>query len=286
MSAGKWKRWRRASQLFIVLFFLALPVSNRLGQYEVLGNLASLQIGPIHMVDPATGISSILAARTVHTTLITGFIIPFLLAFALGPVFCSWVCPWGFLSEGIDRLLKRRVIKQWKWLGKLRWTTLALFFLLSFGIGVPLVATFSAPRLITQLPFEIIFLGALSNGTLTLLALLLLLEFVLPRRLWCRALCPVGSLLVLLRLPWTMTIRWRRSTCEVGKVLCVRNCPWNLDPRRMGWYDGCTNCGGCIDACPGEPARSLSWTGGDRGDRGSFSTITPGARHPGDRPPS
>ena len=32
---------------------------------------------------------------------------PLILALVLGPVFCSWVCPWGFLSEGIDAVRQR-----------------------------------------------------------------------------------------------------------------------------------------------------------------------------------
>ncbi len=267
----RWTFWRRTSQFLLLLFFALLPVTYRSGQVDVIGTLASLQIGPIHLVDPATGISTALAARSVHTALLTGMILPLLLAFALGPVFCSWVCPWGLLSEMIDKLLRRRARPVPDWVAKLRWTFLGGLFAISLGIGSPIVATISAPRLLTELPMDLIFLGGASAGTVVLLGVLLVLEFVLPRRLWCRALCPVGSTLVLLRTPWTATIRWKNATCITGGFggHCVKNCPWNLDPRRMGKLSGCTNCARCIEVCPPEPVTPLSFSSGDLGDRAS-----------------
>jgi len=264
-----WTRRRRIVQISFVAFFLILPLTNRWGNAEVIGTLAALKVGPISLVDPAAGISSILAARTVHSSMLTGLILPVLLAFVLGPVFCSWVCPWGLVSETIDRLLRR---KPRRWAGsphRLRWSLLGAFFLLSLGLGSPIVATLSAPRLITALPLELIFLGGASAGTLTLLGLFLLFEFILPRRLWCRALCPVGSTLALIRMPKTLTVGWNAKTCQTGGcgIRCFRSCPWNLDPRRMGGYDGCTNCAACIEACPPEPEQSLSFTIRGLGER-------------------
>ena len=47
-SGVRWTRWRRLSQLAILLFFVVLPFSYA-HQHQVLGNLASLQIGPVDL---------------------------------------------------------------------------------------------------------------------------------------------------------------------------------------------------------------------------------------------
>ena len=255
-SRPRWTRWRRASQLLFVAFFVLLPVSARWwGQTVVLGTLASLHIGPLALVDPAAGLASILASRSVQLSLLGGMVLPALLALVLGPVFCSWVCPWGLISELLDKLPGRRPRAGARPAGRRRWLWLGGLMLASALLGLPLAALISAPRLITQLPLELIYLGGASVGTVSWLVVLGVLEIVLPRRSWCRWLCPVGSVLVLIRLPWTLTVGWHANTCQPGLkgTNCVKVCSWRLDPRHLRAYDGCTNCGACIEGCPTTP---------------------------------
>jgi len=257
----RWGRLRRLSQVGFLLFFVGLPFTYLKGQITVMGTLASLRIGPVSLVDPVSGLASMVAAQKVGWTLFSGMILPVLLALFLGPVFCSWVCPWGLLSEFLDKILRRKVGRIPSWLGPLRWSFLGGVLLLGLATGMPLAATISAPRLLTVLPMEIIFLGGATAGTLGLLGVLLILEVVLPRRLWCRALCPVGSTLVLLRQRKTLTIDWSEPTCrpELQGATCFVKCPWNIDPRHMGPRGGCTNCGTCVERCPSGPSLDYSF---------------------------
>lgn len=235
-------------QLLFALGFLFLPLSYIVGQDSVVGTLASLQVGSVELTDPAVGLSAILAARSAAWTLLAGMLLPGFIALLLGPVFCAWVCPWGLLSELIAKPLRKGARRENRSGGSLRWFALGGTLLLGAATGLPIAATISAPALITELPLELIFLGAASTGTLSLLGALLLLELVAPR-LWCRRLCPSGSLLALIRSPKTLRIGWSQDRC-VGDSRCADACPWDIDPRHIESHDGCTNCCACLDVCP------------------------------------
>ena len=256
-----WTRWRRVTQVLFVLFFLLLPVSNLLWQRAVIGTLASLQLGPISLVDPASGLATILASLSISITLLTGLILPLLLAVVAGPVFCSWVCPWGLISELVDRFRGGRRPHLNNHTRRLRWGLLAGVLLLSAVTGLPLVVFLSAPRAISVIPLEAILLRSVAVTSLVLLAVVLLIELLAPRRIWCRALCPVGSCLTALRTRWTLQVRWHETTCDpvACGVRCVSVCPWGLDPRHLSLYDGCTNCGKCLERCPAQPTAALSF---------------------------
>ena len=251
---GAWARRRRFVQWSVVLAMVLLPVSYRFDQRVVFGTFSSLAVGPFSLIDPATGVATALAFRAAPLALLGGMALPLLAAFILGPVFCSWVCPWGLFSEMLARVRKspHRPPGGGRWKPSLRFGVLAGVLLASWALRVPLVALFSAPGAASSLPLEWIFLGGIGSGTLIVLGSLLFAEIVLPRRVWCRLLCPVGSVLALLRMPRTLTVRASVGRCAGGscEIACMNSCPWNLDPRRIGTFSGCTTCGQCLDACP------------------------------------
>ena len=254
-------RWRRLSQFAVALFYLLLPFAHRFDFHAVAGNLASLRLGPIDLNEPAAAASAVAASRELTWSLVVGTLPVFLLALLLGPVFCSWICPWGLLSEGIDRIRQHFrpsawSSTDWKRLRKPRALILAAFLLLSLFSATPLIALFSAPRLISTLPLEAIFFDAVSPVTGGLLLVLLLLEILGPRRLWCRALCPVGILAGYLRTKHTASILFSTDRCFCPHApLCQTACPWGIDPRHMASFDGCTNCLACVDQCPSTALR-------------------------------
>lgn len=253
--AARWTHRRRAVQIAVVVFYLGLPVAHLKGFHGVSGNLAALGIGPIDLIEPAAGLSAALAAGSFASMLAVGMAPVILLALVLGPVLCSWICPWGLLSEMIDRAFRggwkrplRPYSRRARWLRPLLCCGLLLAGVLTLS---PVVALVSAPRGITQLPLELIYLEVVSPVTVGLLLALLAIETLAPRRVWCRTLCPVGTVANYLRLRPTLTIRFDESTCRCPSVAqCEQRCPWGIDPRAMSRYDGCTNCLVCIDVCP------------------------------------
>lgn len=259
-STVRWGRYRRLVQVAVALFYLGLPLAHladvRAVAGNLAGNLAALRIGPIDLVEPAAGISGALSAGTLTSGLVLGLLPVVLLALVLGPVFCSWLCPWGLLSELLDKLPWRGRRRPWPPAGwkKLRWprgVVLALVALAGMALATPLAAILSAPRLVTNLPLELIYLRILSPVTGGLLLGLLLFEVFGPRRLWCRTLCPVGSTANYLRTHRTLKPRFAPENCHCpGRPPCQTVCPWGIDPRAMTTFDGCTNCFACIDTCP------------------------------------
>lgn len=253
-----WTRWRRRVQGAVALFYLFLPLVNREGLRQVTGNLASLKLGPVDLVEPAMGWSAALASRLLPWALALGLLVPLAVALALGPVFCSWLCPWGFFSEGLDQLKVRflKVRRSWTAEGfrKLLWLRLGavlFFFLASWAFVVPAVAVLAPPRLLTALPQELFYLRVPPLFTGSLLLFWLVLEFLTPRRLVCRALCPVGGVWSFLRTPWSLRVEYEPSLCLDPKVApCHLHCPWGIDPRTMGLFHGCTNCLRCVEGCP------------------------------------
>lgn len=243
----RWTRWRRAVQLAVAAFYLGLPF---LGSTWLAGTLVALRIGPVELVEPAAALSAALAAAALPAAAVLGALPVVALALALGPVACSWVCPWGLLSEGIDRL-RGRGAPPAPPRPRLRAALLAGLLALSAAVGAPLAAVLSPPRLATALPLEAVCARVVPWVTGGLLAALLLVELLAPRRLVCRVLCPAGTLAAMLRRTWTWAPRFTPGHCRCAEPApCRQGCAWGLDPRTMAPRDGCTSCMACVARCP------------------------------------
>lgn len=247
---ARYGRWRRAVQAAFALFFLALPFA---GATAVAGTMVALKLGPLDLVEPASALSAALASRTLRWSLALGAAPLLVLAAALGPVYCSWACPFGLLSEILDRLRPRRRWSGRPWLAARRTRLVALALLLggSAALAIPLAPLLAPPRLVTVLPLEARAAAAVPIATATLLGAALALELIGPRRILCRALCPAGALGALLRTRATARPRFDPGRCLCpGSPPCLQSCPWGIDPRGMEPGDGCTTCLACVDRCP------------------------------------
>ena len=268
----RWTKWRRLCQGTVAAFYLCLPIANALGVQTIAGTLVGLKVGPVDLVEPAAGLSAVLAGGGVSLALILAVVPVVLLGLVFGPVFCSWICPWGLISEGVDSIRRRLFPGRWDAQG---WRRLRLpravilisLLFLTMLVGMPLAAILAPPRLITALPLEAMHLEIVSPVTGGLLLGFLALEVLGPRRWVCRLLCPAGTVANYLRLPFTARIRFEADACLCPSApICQDVCGYGIDPRQMGGFDGCTTCLVCVDQCP-SAALTIGLFGGSDAQR-------------------
>lgn len=280
--------WRRATQAFVALFFIALPFVNQYGLNFFYGNLLSFKAGTLPLADPLAVAQVGILAGSFTNDMLLGAGLVLALALLLGSVFCSWICPFGLLSE----LLYKHSVNKWgaTLSGRFgesgesrrqssrkqssRWgygfffklaVMLTGLLLCLLVLTVPFLNQFSMPGWFTRLwqaaaleEYDTIF------SALALLGFILLLELIWQKRLWCRYLCPQSVMISLARLftPRSLGIAFAPAKCVCkGKKPCSQACSLNLEPRsnRLGQKLACTNCGQCVESCA-QHGKALSFS--------------------------
>ncbi|MDR3362540.1 MAG: 4Fe-4S binding protein [Desulfovibrio sp.] len=248
--------YRRLCQMSVVVAFIVIPFLNLRDITFFSGNLLSFSAGGFSVVDPLAALQVIATSGDVNLELACGAGFVLALAFVLGRVFCSWLCPYGFFSELVHKFRRRPAPSVTAGAGT--------FFLRVFPAlaGVLCVAAFapspwlnqlSMPGWFTRFAQHAAFFGVFLPGAL-LLPAALALECALQKRLWCRYLCPqavLPALCACLKGGARVAFRPKRCACGKGDRPCRKACSLGLDPRRqtLAQRFECTSCGDCVDAC-------------------------------------
>lgn len=267
---------RRAAQLLVVAGLCALPWVNAASWRGVSGSFFALDLLGIPFADPV-GAAQVAAMGFLPAgRLMAGALLSLGFALLLGRVFCSWVCPYGLLSELVHTLRWRRsgarlVVRQAFW-GKI--LLLVLGLVAALGVGFPVLGIVSLPGELSLLPVlawqgdEVwALLGA---AAVPLVALLL--EFATGKRLWCRFVCPQSVLLgaaakCLPKGAHGLRINWQADKCTCkGKAPCQQACSLDLNPRCKGGPErhNCTHCGDCVSTCAAY-GKALGWAATEGG---------------------
>lgn len=249
-----WNLRRRVVQVGMILIFM-LPF---LGSLEVIGTLSTSRIFGLVLTDPFAFLEVLVASKTTTASFLISSLLVLGAYMLLGKAFCGWVCPVGFLIEGIDALKRR-----WKWLNLKQdrkcsvnghtqyYWALPLFLVLSFIIGIPVFQTFS--------PVGIVYRSLLFGLGLEvlILCLIVILEMAGFERGWCRMVCPIGMFYALTSGWSPLKVHCNKEKC-VHCLKCVKQCNYTPDalkdmvlgPKEFGAFRLCTRCGRCIDVCP------------------------------------
>ena len=258
-------RLRRLVQVAVLLLLAALPWLNRDGFTGMKGSLFAFDFFGLPFADPLGAVQIGLSGIIPGWRLIAGALVVLAVALCLGRIFCSWLCPFGFLSELVHAIRGRRPQKPLKHGFRSRAVIALVGLALVPLLGFPLLNQLSLPgglslgfltaaaplssKTIHTVLEHLLFFAVPFLPMITVLAV----ELVTDERLWCRWVCPQSVLLALMaRLPVAPRLRRTLSRCICkGEPACRRACSLGLDPRnpRSASPLECTNCGACVLAC-------------------------------------
>jgi ferredoxin-type protein NapH len=253
--------WRRLAQIGVALGFVAIPYLNLRRIHTLSGNFLSFNAAGLPLADPLAALQVWLKSGHLAGDLLIGAGLALLLALALGTVFCSWVCPFGLLSEWVHSLSRRLLPRGYRGLGG-RWhgflVRLGLFgvaFVIFLGFaGGPVLNQLSLPAWYSRV-FQMYLAESYLTPAVYLLLGVLAVEFLAKSRVWCRYVCPQALLLIAAGLlnPWRLRVVYEahHCVCKKGDDPCKNSCSLDLDPRRLRHplERECNNCGDCYVTC-------------------------------------
>jgi polyferredoxin len=195
----------------------------------------------------------------IHPAGLIIFLIILSTALLLKRGFCSWVCPFGLLTEYLNRLHRlifRKNIKVPRWLDyPLRSLKYLLLFFFIWAIMIKMNARdldyfiYSPYNMVADIKM-LYFFKNISALALWVLVILFVLS-ILIRNFWCRYLCPYGALLGTVSFASIFKIHRNEITCTQCQK-CTRICPVDITVHQTTGVisDECQACFKCVAVCP------------------------------------
>lgn len=250
-----------------LLFFLSFNIDIQILE----GTLNGSRLLGFHLIDVFTTIEVFLATHHMPINMVIGTVSIILVYLLIGGrTYCSWVCPYGILSEIGEKLhntlVKKKIIQERQFDNRVRHFFWAIFLILSFTSG--------------YLVFELInIVGILSrfiaygwSVALSWVAAVFIIEVFFARRAWCKYLCPIGTTYGYLGTISAVRVEWNdncdhcmvcHDVCFENQVLELTKSKYDKQREELGIKKeivaggDCTLCGRCIDVCH---ADALSYT--------------------------
>lgn len=241
--------------LFFLSFFIDIQVLE--------GTLNASRFLGFHVIDVFTTIEVFVATYQAPINLLIGTAtIGIFYLLVGGRTYCSWVCPYGLLSDISEdlhlKLVRKGIIKKRKFDHRIRYIFLVLFLLLSFLSGY---IVFESINVIGILSRAVVY--GMSLG-LIWVALVFLMDVFYSKRAWCTYICPVGTTYSFLGWASATKIQWNdncdhcmacHGVCPEVHVLDLTRAKHDKVRKEKGikkeyvLSGDCTMCGRCIDVC-------------------------------------
>jgi ferredoxin-type protein NapH len=279
LGAHKWLLLRRASQIGILLLFLAGPW---LGLWIVKGNLSySYTLGVLPLTDPYVLLQALAARQLPEKLALIGVAIV-VAAYLLvgGRTYCSWVCPVNLVTDLAAWLRARLGIK-----GSAHVSRAARYWILAMTLVVAALTGTIAWEMLN--PVSMLHRGLIFGLGLawTVIAGIFLFDLFVMRQGWCGHFCPVGAFYSLIGKFSLTRIRLpNRAACN-DCMDCFAVCPEQqvIRPALKAikgaapiiLESNCTNCGRCIDVCSKEVFRFGLRFGHSGPSMGGAAPVTP-----------
>ncbi|MFK5937095.1 MAG: NapH/MauN family ferredoxin-type protein [Sulfurimonas sp.] len=252
------KRWILVIAIHL-LFFLSFAIDIQ----TLEGTLNGSRFLGFHLIDPFTTLEMFLAQHHLHINIIIGVsTITIFYLLVGGRSYCSWVCPYGILSEIGEKwhntLVAKKIIKNRTFDHRVRYIFWAIFLILSFTSGFLVFETFSVVGIMSR------FIAYGWSISLVWVLIVLAFEVFYSRRAWCTYICPIGTTYGIIGKASALKVQWNDNCdhCMVCHDVCFENQVLEITKAKYAkqaeeknithqYITGadCTLCGRCIDVC-------------------------------------
>ena len=284
MANSRLPQFRRISQIFFLLLFLALLILTSMRPAST-GSADIHMRGPVRMffiLDPLVAITNALATHALYRGLILSLIV-LLPTLFLGRFFCGWICPMGTLQHFVGSLksegkrgkqgIESNRYKRWQTIkyvvllaglvaavfGSMAIGTLDPFSLLVRSFGLAILPAINIASRALLVPLEHSHVLAIKTVGTYLHTALQLTILDLRQAHFNQGLVLGILFLLILWASMRITRFWCRSICPLGALLGAVS-RWSI----FGLHkdaSSCDKCNRCLLHCQGgdDPVGSVPW---------------------------